>query len=158
MPLTLLLQVLVGVDLSLRLSYLSSLITEVIATIFSCSGGYGVQLVRFVENIVLVECGVHQLVFGDVVPAAVLVPLCLRVVLKIAIRGNSVNLEEVDHKILFMITPFLQPIHVYLDILIIVINIGVDSGHICVQVGHIFSEVSFCSTCVYDGFILHQIE
>ena len=109
------------------------------------------------ENIVLVECGVHQLVFGDVVPAAVLVPLCLRVVLKIAIRGNSVNLEEVDHKILFMLTPFLQPIHVYLDILIIVINIGVDSGHICVQVGHIFSEVSFCSACVYEGYILHHI-
>ena len=80
----------------------------------------------FAENIIFVEIGSHQLVLGDVVPIVTLIPLCLDVAYKFSIRGNLVCLEEVYHQIIYTLTPFLQTVQVYLDLLIEVLNIGVD--------------------------------
>ena len=67
-------------------------------------------------------------------------------------------LENIDHQIICTITPCLQPVHIYLDILVGVFNVGVDSGPICVQVGHILLYVSCWGLRVYDVFINHKFE
>ena len=77
-----------------------------------------VPTVIFAGNIVLDEFGGHQLIFGDVVPIVVLIPIYLDVSNKFSIRGALVSIEEVDHRIICTLTPPLQPIHVYFDILI----------------------------------------
>ena len=98
-------------------------ILELLDDVGKCDGLFllwvhGVPIVIFAGNIVLDEVGGHQLIFGEVVPIVVMIPIFLDVAYRFSVRGDLVSIEEVDRHIICTLTPRLQPIHVYFDILI----------------------------------------
>ena len=99
-------------------------------------------LVILYYNVIRVEVGGHKLVSCNIVFIFILISICFDVADNFFIRGNFIGPEKVDHDIICALTSLFQSFQVYLHILVEVLNVGVGSGHVCVQAGEIFSKAS----------------